>query len=400
MKTELSGDLTGKFTAEFRQRIPALDGIRGLAILMILLYHGFGLEGFYILNGKLLTALRFGWAGVDLFFVLSGFLIGGTLLDVEGSQNYYSVFYIRRFYRILPLYAALCLFSLFVFHLRLGTHAWLFDGRVPWYAYLTFGQNFWMVGLNNISPRELASTWSLAIEEQFYLTLPFIVRNVSRKSLPFLLAAGVLLASLIRVAMWFGLDPSRTEIAAYVLAPCRMDSLFLGVFAAWAVRNSRCWAWLLAHKNAVGAACGLLGLGVLEMMRLHWDTKSFGIISFGYTWIALFFVSILIVVVTQEGFVSRLFTLRPLMNLGLIAYGLYLFNYPILGLIYGLGGKTWPTLTDAYSVGLTLIAGILVIVLAKLSWTYFEKPLVDQGHRYKYLSRPAKSSATAALERA
>jgi peptidoglycan/LPS O-acetylase OafA/YrhL len=88
------------------------------------------------------------------------------------------------------------------------------------------------------------------------------------------------------------------------------------------------------------------------------------------------------------------------MNLGLIAYGLYLFNYPILGLIYGLGGKTWPTLTDAYSVGLTLIAGILVIVLAKLSWTYFEKPLVDQGHRYKYLSRPAKSSATAALERA
>src|ERR1700678_3726990 len=158
MKTELSDDHAGKFTAEFRQRIPALDGIRGLGILMILLFHGFGLEGFYILNGKLLTALRFGWAGVDLFFVLSGFLIGGILLDVEGSQNYYSVFYIRRFYRILPLYAALCLFTLLVFHLRFGTHAWLFDGRVPWYAYLTFGQNFWMWDLitsvpGNLHPR-------------------------------------------------------------------------------------------------------------------------------------------------------------------------------------------------------------------------------------------------------
>jgi peptidoglycan/LPS O-acetylase OafA/YrhL len=123
------------------KRIPELDGIRGTAILMILVYHWIVLESISILPNRLGRLMSFGWSGVDLFFVLSGFLIGGILLDARDSANYFKVFYVRRFYRILPLYGALCLLSVAVFYAHFSTHAWLFEGKVPWYAYSTFGQN-------------------------------------------------------------------------------------------------------------------------------------------------------------------------------------------------------------------------------------------------------------------
>jgi peptidoglycan/LPS O-acetylase OafA/YrhL len=91
---------------------------------------------------------------------------------------------------------------------------------------------------------------------------------------------------------------------------------------------------------------------------------------------------------TQRGFVSRLFRLRPLTELGILAYGLYLFHHPVLGLVYGLAGKASPKLLGLSTIGLTLLAGLLVFVLARFSWTYFEKPLISGGHRYRYLYEP------------
>src|ERR1700689_5530178 len=90
---------------DFRVPVPELDGIRGMAILLVVIFHwGAFDEGHSILPGKLERLLSFGWSGVDLFFVLSGFLIGGILLDVRDSPNYFKVFYMRRFFRIVPLY--------------------------------------------------------------------------------------------------------------------------------------------------------------------------------------------------------------------------------------------------------------------------------------------------------
>jgi peptidoglycan/LPS O-acetylase OafA/YrhL len=366
------------------KRIPELDGIRGTAILAILTYHMLGLEGSAVIPGKIMAILSFGWTGVDLFFVLSGFLIGGILLDARDSANYFKVFYVRRFYRILPLYCAICLLSVPVFYLHLGTHAWLFEKKVPWYAFLTFGQNFWMAKLNSISPRQIDATWSLAIEEQFYLTLPFVVRVVSRKSLPYVLAIGVLLAPLSRVILWFTLDPAYRKFATYVLPFCRMDALLLGVLAACAVRSDACWNWLVAHQTIIGAASAVLGAGILEMVHKKLGLGSFAVTSFGYTWIALFYLSLLLLAVTQRGFVSRVFRFRPLMQLGILAYGLYLFNYPVLGLVYGLAGRPSPRLIDLWTIGLTLLSGLLMFALASFSWTYFEKPLVNLGHRHQY----------------
>lgn len=150
-----------------KERSPELDGLRGTAILMVVVYHWVHNHSkSTILPHKLEGLLSYGWSGVDLFFVLSGFLIGGILLDARDSANYFKVFCVRRSCRILPLYGALCLLSAAIFYAHIGTHAWLYDGSVPWYAYLTFGQNFWMAkadgagfGAGNIA----GITWSLAV---------------------------------------------------------------------------------------------------------------------------------------------------------------------------------------------------------------------------------------------
>src|SRR6476619_3815817 len=145
---------------ELSKRIPQLDGIRGLAILQVLLWHYVA-----ILPSHSRTVLSYlqhllclTWSGVDLFFVLSGFLIGGILLDHRDAPNYFSVFYRRRICRIFPLYYALFLaFVLLRNRLPIGAaNGWLFDRPLPLWSYATFTQNFLMSKLGTFGPNWLA----------------------------------------------------------------------------------------------------------------------------------------------------------------------------------------------------------------------------------------------------
>ena len=157
------------------KRIPVLDGIRGIAILQVLIWHYSG-----ALHPKLGSAASYGlrllyltWSGVDLFFVLSGFLIGGILLDHRGSANYFEVFYVRRFWRIIPIYIVMLLIG----HVLSGLGHLDPDRTgnliaLSWYA--TFTQNVWM-SIHSSWSLWLAQTWSLAIEEQFYVLLPVTI---------------------------------------------------------------------------------------------------------------------------------------------------------------------------------------------------------------------------------
>ena len=165
-------------------RIPALDGLRGIAILLVLIVHT--ISDFHFDHHPVLTWLvrmsRLSWSGVDLFFVLSGFLIGGILLDARDSPNYFKTFYIRRAYRILPLYFVVLILAWLTFEsgqlgwLR-GAWAELFSGRISWWTFFTFTQNIAMALIGPFIGRAgLSQTWSLAVEEQFYLTLPLVVR--------------------------------------------------------------------------------------------------------------------------------------------------------------------------------------------------------------------------------
>jgi peptidoglycan/LPS O-acetylase OafA/YrhL len=241
-----------------------------------------------------------------------------------------------------------------------------------------------MAKANSTSGSQMGATWSLAVEEQFYLTLPFVIRVVSRKTLPYVVGLGVLLAPVIRIALWFAVGPTYGGNATYLLMPCRMDALLLGVLAAIGVRNPICWNWLVAHKLIIGTASVILGAGDLEMIHKRVEFGTFGLASFGFTWVALFYLSLLLLAVTQQGFVNRLFKLRPLTELGTLAYGLYLFHLPVLGLVYGLAGRASPTITGLSSAGLTLLSGALLFGLTRISWLYFERPLIRRGHHYQY----------------
>ena len=151
------------------------------------------------------AGLRLSWTGVDLFFVLSGFLIGGILLDSRASTNYYSVFYKRRFFRIIPIYLVALLVVPVLVSLGQGPEASRLrmahlEGA-PWYAYLTFTQNFWMAHAGTLGCNGLAMTWSLAVEEQFYLTVPLYIRALSRRWLTRFLVIGICSAPLLRILL-------------------------------------------------------------------------------------------------------------------------------------------------------------------------------------------------------
>jgi peptidoglycan/LPS O-acetylase OafA/YrhL len=190
-------------------RIPELDGLRGIGIGLILVYH-YLLLAILPAPGSLLwyfqASGRLAWTGVDLFFVLSGFLIGGILLDARESSNYFQVFYMRRFYRIVPLYAA-CLFIVlvltrFILPLVSPRIHWVAVERIPSYAYALFIQNFWMAKQNTLGAFGLAVTWSLAIEEQFYLTLPILIRFFATRTRLVLIGIGILAAPMLRILLF------------------------------------------------------------------------------------------------------------------------------------------------------------------------------------------------------
>src|SRR5919199_1508083 len=214
--------LMQKNTAGSRsRRYPELDGLRGIAILMVVAYH-------YELAPFL--------SGVDLFFVLSGFLLGGILLEKKEAPNYFKAFYVRRICRIFPLYFLCLLVFLILLPVTLG---WLFGDSIgmlagdslPLWSYFTFTHNFAMAQLGGWGTLWLAHTWSLAVEEQFYLILPLLICSFSRERLPYLLVGLILAAPLWR-AFLYNFHPYG-GLASYVLLPCRADSLLVGVLCAY-----------------------------------------------------------------------------------------------------------------------------------------------------------------------
>ena len=172
-------------------RIPELDGIRGLAILLVIVWHYFvssapnvkpHTDVYYVLS-----AFRLAWSGVDLFFVLSGFLIVGILYDARTRGSYFLTFYARRFYRILPLYSVVLALFLIGLALRPNfpspNYQAIFNRTLPLWPYFPFLQNFAMAWSQTLGPTWLSITWSLAIEEQFYILLPLAIRFLDRRAI-------------------------------------------------------------------------------------------------------------------------------------------------------------------------------------------------------------------------
>ena len=368
-------------------RIPELDGVRGLAISLVIVCH-YAADSVHRTPGSpgsyLLKILTLSWSGVDLFFVLSGFLIGGILWDARGADNYFSAFYFRRAYRIWPVLFGWI--AIFLIATPLSTHPiWgaIFGHQIPTWTYLLFCQNIPRAIKRSFGSQWLAGTWSLAVEEQFYLLLPIAVLAVSsaRK-----LAMWVGAASLAAIGFRAGFAlAGNTYNAPYMLLVCRADALGCGVLAALAVRNATIWNWLENHPGKLKATAGILALGLapLTVYPVGWLMN-----TVGYTWLALFYSSVLLLALTRgSALLNRLLLFQPLRSLGMIAYGVYICHEPLFAVSNAiLYGRRYGEIASLPEAAVALAALGFSIGLSLLSWKLMEKPLLRRAaalHPYR-----------------
>lgn len=374
-------------------RVRELDGIRGLAILLILFWH-YGqnaLPADTILPARLARALSFTWSGVDLFFVLSGFLICGILLDNRDSKRYFSTFYLRRFFRIIPLYWLWILLYVIVTRIDLvpymGFNAYyaLTQPNLPASYYLTFTQNIWMADYGAFTSHWIDVTWSLAIEEQFYLILPLIVKIVPRRWLP--LAFGLAIVGAFATRVYY---VQQYDIAAgmknYVSLVTRADALFAGALMAYWVRSPKMQAFMSARAWFWPS---IFGVGFAGVAWLMWSGRSYlgtsSMLPWAYTAFMLMYGGLIGMTISRRfGLLTKVFSWEPLCQLGIYAYGLYMTHQAVNGLVHGFIRQQPPIFADATDVLPTLLSCILVWFLSKFLWRYFEQPFIKIGYRFKY----------------
>jgi peptidoglycan/LPS O-acetylase OafA/YrhL len=358
-----------------------------MAILLVMVGHYFSVPGVgsvSLLNGYW---FRLGWTGVDLFFVLSGFLIGGILLDARGSSNYFKTFYARRFFRIIPLYYAWILLYVILAPLiriflteRIGPVQQV-DGSIL--AHLFFLQNFHEFLKTGASFWWFSSTWSLAVEEQFYLVAPLLVRYLSRRSLTTVLVLVTLGAPILRFVVRNYC--SEGPWLAYRLMPCRADALALGMLAALIWKSPKGREWLERHSLIVYGLIAFLFYGVAYLWRWSSDPMLLLTQTAGYTFIAIFFAGLLLLVLTERTFLmSAVMRLGFLRELGGISYCVYIIHTAVFFFCHQLILHTLPAVTDARAAAVTFFAALLTYAIAKLSWKYFEQPQLRRGHAFQY----------------
>jgi len=239
-----------------------LDGLRGAAIFMVLVYHYVSQQGAApagSLTASVQRAVSMWATGVDLFFVLSGFLIGGILMQQRDSPSFFRTFYIRRSVRILPIYYLwTTLYIVLVLAAGPFLRAHAHSGMTPqlgWpvYIHYLFLQNFAFFSLAGLASAWFGPTWSLAIEEQFYLLSPLIVRLVSPRRLSAVLISTIVAIPVLRILMLWAGHPSAAAIS--VLMICRADALALGILAALLWRRAEFHAWPHATSHCSTPCC-------------------------------------------------------------------------------------------------------------------------------------------------
>jgi peptidoglycan/LPS O-acetylase OafA/YrhL len=301
-----------------------LDGVRGLAILMVLAHNLNVLAGRQTRAGQAVELLDdLGWVGVQLFFVLSGFLITGILLDSRESDNYYRAFFARRVLRIFPLYYG-TLFVAFVVLPLVSSHHPPPDGQIWLWTYTSN----WAAPAGHDNP-EFPHFWSLAVEEQFYLVWPFVVRALSPRRLLALCIGLAGAAFWIRFGMRLGGSGPQP---VYMWTICRMDALALGAAVAALLRMPRAAALVERRDRAIG--WGALALGLAGFFVTRGDPRTTGLSqTIGYSILALTFAALVFVAVMAEGgrrgALYHVLAWRPLRVLGIYSYGMYVFHMPI-----------------------------------------------------------------------
>ena len=323
-----------------------------------------------------------GRSGVDLFFVLSGFLITSILIEKRGAPNYYSAFYVRRALRILPIYVVMV--ALLVAGRSQGWVPSLFGGEFPVWSYFFFLQNFAMAGTDSYGPWFMSATWSLAIEEQYYLAFPFVVAFVSKRALPKVLIAILVIAPLLRI---WSYSHTGSYMPSYVLTSHRADTLAIGALIAWAFSEETVKAYVFKNVRLVRWAL----LALIVVAPLLWagrgETFPMRMAYWGHTYLTLLYGSIVLFVLTHTN-ARELWPLRSRLAFGVatISYTLYLVHQPVQGLIEAIGGQD-------FGAGWAVIAFCVSVSVSALSYFAIERPCLRLGRRFTYETQPIRDAA-------
>ncbi len=403
MSTLTCEPVAGPSEADWKSRlgrhIPALDGLRGIAILMVLCFH-FTKQidrtwfSFHSAVGALIGVSAAGWIGVDLFFVLSGFLITGILVDTRSSENYFRTFYARRTLRIFPLYFAVLSVVLFVWLIRFHLHpipgepALFLKSQLYLWTYTTnigVSRMGW-TGFEGHGPM-LRHFWSLAVEEQFYLVWPFVLYFISRRTAIRVCVACAMIAFFLRMCLHerWGLT-----IACYALTPCRMDDLLAGAFLAlWLRQTDLPYRQIARRAIAIAIGATFLLLAMIAWRRKLSDHDPV-VLIYGFPLLALLSVSVLGIALQRpvDSMTARALGSSFLRFFGRYSYGLYVFHYPLTAYVYDHAGPEWwmphvHSRTIACVAYLTT-ATLLTIVAALVSWYALEQPILSLKRYFSY----------------
>jgi peptidoglycan/LPS O-acetylase OafA/YrhL len=379
----------GEWTATYSGHLPALDGLRGIAIIAVMIYHyTFELQHGHGLGGAVYELLHQGRHGVDLFFVLSGFLITGILLDSRNSPRYFSTFYARRTLRIFPLYYGVLLVVLVVLPLFAapapGAKQVMHDQGWLW----CYGANVLMTltgkrALFNAEYFNLGHFWSLAVEEQFYLVWPLLVLLVSRRTL-----IGICVACLpVSLALRLYFIAHGNSAGADFFTASRMDALAVGALVAILARGPSGLPALRTPARWIVLVCLVIWMAALPSTGgKFWKYSDY----FNYTPIELLCGGLMCLALNAPPTttMARVFSAKPLRFFGKYSYGLYVFHfllYPLFQILYArlpLPARLHTGNLGLIGLGILSTAGSVAAAFA--SYQLYEKQLLKLKSRFRY----------------
>jgi peptidoglycan/LPS O-acetylase OafA/YrhL len=380
-------------------RLSTLDGLRGAASLAVVIYHFARVAGLPELEGSgkwLGRLLATGWIGVDVFFVLSGFLITSILLEKPGAPNYYKAFFARRLLRVVPLY-----WVFLALYLSLGPWFLSFApateplkqsiersrDQLPWLW--SYTGNLWMVATKQLLEGALQPVWSLCVEIHFYLAWPFLIRAVPRRTLAKILVVALIALPLLRVGLLAAHLPARS---IYFLTFTRLDPIIVGTLVAIARKEPRARNWLAGNAHQ-GSLLGLSLLGLLWLLGRGIDELSTLTVVGGYSIIAVASGALLVAALDgpSSALLSRVLASPPLRMAGELSYAVYLFNLPVFTAIALLlpPPQRAPLLHPLALLGLTLP---VLFGMAKVSALVIERPSMGLRRWFPWYppNRPAQ----------